>query len=197
MTKSRVRLFFILAVVAVASSSVVFNLASVSSRSKDSQDLHRYDSFANEHPTRCLRECAGFNIVDGDGDGYLGTNTTATAAADSDSPREWSCSCSYIVILSMLWFICFANFEWHQLILVTSVLFVMGRSNDDIGVVIGFFVGGLLHLLATKNGSINDPYFDPLYDIDDGIYYDEESVVSFRVSLGRFSWVISGSRNHC
>mmetsp|Transcript_14311 Transcript_14311/g.30575 ORF Transcript_14311/g.30575 Transcript_14311/m.30575 type:complete len:198 (+) Transcript_14311:838-1431(+) len=197
MTKSRVRLFFILAIVAVASSSMVFNLASFSSRSNDNQDLHHCNSSANEHPTRCLRECVGSNIDDGDSDRYLDTNTNVTAVADNDSPREWSCSCSHMVLLSILWFICFTNFEWHQLILVMSVLFIMGRSNDDIGVVIGFFVGGFLHFLATKNRSIHDPYFDPLYDIDDVIYYDDESAVSFRVSLGQFTWVISGSRNHC
>ena len=83
--------------------------------------------------------------------------------------------------------------ELHQLTLVISFLFFFTRFTDNVGVAVSFLVVGLLYFFAMVMYRSNNDHLD---NIDDDVYYDVETIAYFRVVLGRFTWVVSGSRNH-
>ena len=189
---SVVRIFSILAIVVVASSSLPSLINTSSRLLTESQHLNHYDSYVDEKSNPCLDECACFNVDD---DGYLDTEikTTAGAVNRDISPQEWQrSSWSSIALLSLLWYLCFKSLELHQLALVIGVLFFTGRAND-VGIVVSFLVVGLLYLCVMAVYGAN---YDELGNIYDDVYYHDEPIVHLCVVLGRITWVVSSSRNH-
>mmetsp|Transcript_19045 Transcript_19045/g.34347 ORF Transcript_19045/g.34347 Transcript_19045/m.34347 type:complete len:199 (+) Transcript_19045:153-749(+) len=196
MSKSGVRLFVIMMIGVVASSSVS-NLMSVRSSSQETRIQHAHphnDSCVDEnsiHPgaTFCLRESMEFDIDD---DGCVDTTAShGTAGAESLSPQERKYSSwSNLALMCLLWHLSFANLELHQLALFISFLFIAGCFENTM-VIISFFGVGLLKLLAIFRGSKIQRWDTS----DDLTYYNEEAEVSFSVDLGSFTWTVRCFRN--
>ena len=105
MFRSCVRLFSILSIGVIVSSSVS-NLLNGSSCSQDSQHLNRYVSCVGEksiqpQTIRCPHECTEFNIDDG---GYLDNemNKSQELAATAHRRGEMSRMVKYIIVTSIV-----------------------------------------------------------------------------------------------
>ena len=194
-----VQLTLLLAICVVAASTSVSNLLNVRSSTNHNDNGSNDPCFDEESVQEtmhslgvCLKGCHELHFPstsdddDEKEDEYVdivGSNATTTHNSFSSKPLGSSAN---FIMIAILWLLMLGSgIKLHQLFLIMSILFFTS-STLDANVVIGFFAGGLVHLLRGIWREDSD-----IYDYDEYHgYYGEDDTASFSVELGgrKFTW---------
>ena len=133
----------------------------------------------------CLRECDESGI-DGGG-GYQDTGVNSTTENCTGKAQEQNSSWLHVAMMSLLWYLVFANLEARKLGLVAVLFFA--RSHHGTSDMSSFLLALLVRYLAFASPPTNEEFSYP---------EECEEVASFSLALGKgwtFTGVASGPRN--